>query len=682
MLLVVNCGGGSSSPSAQNQNQNNEDTSNDDSGEVGSLPLTSCIAGPRPNWNGTDPVVLQRIFPDLPGFGGALGLLLEPGGNNWYVLEKTGRIFRFENTSTVSSRDLILDIRNSHVNSRSEGGLLGMAFDPDFATNGHVYLSYTTSDDNLVNDGAASNFRSVISRVSFNVERTALDISTEKQILTLPQPAYNHNGGHLAFGPDGYLYIGFGDGGSDLMQSQFTNSLYGAMLRIDVTDVTETENTIQYTIPASNPFSGSNLCTSGSGTSDCAEIYAWGFRNPWRWSFDRGSGELWLADVGSQSYEEVDRVTLNSNYGWPCYEGDHQIGCYSNPPTVVAPVYEYPHPRNANGNRINTSITGGYVYRGSEVPALTGQYVFGDFNDGSIWALRNFDTTKDIQDIPSSLGGYSLATFAEDRQGELYVLHYQSGAIYKFAADAEQAPISFPSLLSETGCANKSDPRVAAEGMIPFNINSRLWSDNAVKHRWMALPQESQISIMEDGDWVFPVGSILRKDFYLNDRIVETRLLANHSDGGWAGYSYEWNADQTEATLLPSGAQREVEGQTWSYPSGDQCLQCHTQSANRTLGPETAQMNRNFDFPGVGVRNQLDYLDYLGALDALPAEPATMPDPSDTNNPDIAGRARAYLHANCAGCHRAPGVGRTPIDLRYDTPLADMQICNVAPHPE
>ena len=220
------------------------------------------------------------MFSNLPSHRYALGLVQSPDGSQWYTIDQRGRIHRYNNVSTVNTSETIIDISSSHINSYFEGGLLGMAFDQDFATNGYVYLSYTTSDDSnsRTNDNeTGTNFRSVISRVYFNEARTALEMSTEKIILELPQPFWNHNGGHIVFGQDQNLYIGFGDGGgSNMNESLNTINLYGSMLRIVVTGVDETQTHINYTIPSGNQLSG----TCNGVDSDCPEIFAWGLRNP------------------------------------------------------------------------------------------------------------------------------------------------------------------------------------------------------------------------------------------------------------------------------------------------------------------------------------------------------------------------------------------------------------------
>jgi uncharacterized repeat protein (TIGR03806 family) len=214
--------------------------------------------------------------------------------------------------------------------------------------------------------------------------------------------------------------------------------------------------------------------------------------------------------------------------------------------------------------------------------------------------------------------------------------------------------------------------------MVSYGINAALWSDGADKERYFAIPDGTTIGIGADGDWNFPTGSVLMKTFLLGGKRVETRLFMKHPDGTWAGYSYEWNDAQTDATLLPASKAKAVGAQTWYFPSRAECLICHTTVAGNTLGLETGQMNRDHRYPNGRVRSQLATLDALGFLaSALPQSPEKIPDPFGADA--LESRARAYLHANCSNCHRPNGTGRGPADFRYSTALADANVCNENP---
>jgi hypothetical protein len=288
--------------------------------------------------------------------------------SRWFVVEQGGRIRAFENDAAASTTDDFIDL-GSRVNFDGEGGLLGMAFHPDFATNGRVFLNFTVLTGGRV--------RSVTAEFTSSDGGQTLDPASERDLLTVVKPEANHNGGNLEFGPDGFLYVGLGDGGGSGDpgdHAQDPHVLLGKMLRIDVDS---RPGGAPYGIPAGaegNPFEGNALCNAdGTGAQNCPEIYALGFRNPWRWSFDRQGGELWVADVGQADWEEIDRVELGKNYGWNTREGAHcfepATGCSS--AGLTDPVAEY-------GHDIGFSIIGGYVYRGGQATDKAGRYVFGD----------------------------------------------------------------------------------------------------------------------------------------------------------------------------------------------------------------------------------------------------------------------------------------------------------------
>lgn len=358
---------------------------------------------------------VEPVFAGLPLFSAPVALLQAPGdASRWFVVEQGGRVVFFPNNPAAASATVFVDISNRVV-FRDEMGLLGLAFHPNFPADRRVYLFYSH------NDGAGLVSR--LSQFTANATGSSLDPTSEQVLITIRKPEENHNGGNLAFGPDGFLYAGIGDGGgaNDLHgaigNAQSANTLLGKMLRIDVSG---TSIGFLYRIPASNPFAGNPLCgASGASPSarPCPEIFAVGFRNPWRWSFDRLTNELWVGDVGQNAVEEVDRVVLGGNYGWRCFEGTRNTGlnCGS-PPQTLAPVAEY-------GRGVGASVTGGFVYRGRAFPALAGRYVFGDFVSGRVF---NIDAAAQPTLVLGTglATGLSIASFAEDRDGELYVVHY------------------------------------------------------------------------------------------------------------------------------------------------------------------------------------------------------------------------------------------------------------------
>lgn len=354
---------------------------------------------------------LQRVFPNL-SFELTTGIY-EPldGTERLFVLEQKGRIMVFENREGVKEAGVFLDIRDRVNSTGQEEGLLGLAFSPDYRSSGQFYVNYT----------AINPRRSVISRFTAPDPASGeADPSSESTIMEVMQPFANHNGGQMAFGPDGYLYIGFGDGGSagdPMGHAQNLNSLLGKMLRIDVS---KPSDGLPYSVPSDNPF------VSRNGAR--AEIWAYGLRNPWRFSFDPDTKELWAADVGQNSIEEIDIIRTGANYGWNKTEGST---CYPSGSRdcdqngLTMPIFEYPRTGG------NCSITGGIVYRGKELPTLHGAYVYSDYCSGKIWALKydGNEVTEQMEIIDSDI---RISSFGVDSQGNIYALaHASRGGIFR-----------------------------------------------------------------------------------------------------------------------------------------------------------------------------------------------------------------------------------------------------------
>lgn len=333
--------------------------------------------------------------------------LTHPGDNSnrIFVVLQAGQIVVFDNTRDADAFEIFLDIRDRVNDSGNEEGLLGLAFDPDFRENGEFYVHYTASQPR----------RSIVSRFSIDsIENNRADPGSETIILQVNQPFQNHNGGMIAFGPDNYLYIALGDGGSGgdpAGNGQNRNTLLGSILRIDVSDPSVT-----YSIPQDNPFHGVEKVMD--------EIWAYGFRNPWRFSFDRDTGSLWVGDVGQGDFEEVDIVEKGGNYGWNIMEGPDCFSPRSNcsGAALEVPLVYYSHAEGC-------SITGGYVYRGPVV-SLFGAYIYGDYCSGNIWVLRLDGQTVIEQGLLIN-SNLQISSFGEDEEGELYILSFD-GKIYRF----------------------------------------------------------------------------------------------------------------------------------------------------------------------------------------------------------------------------------------------------------
>ena len=356
-----------------------------------------------PSPSATPPPETLRLEPTLTSrrFQAPTNLVQMASGRA-LVTEQAGRVWVFNelhpDPDAVSE---FLDITD-RVNSRgSEEGLLGIALDP--TNDRHLYLYYS----------AAKPRRSVVSRFTLSPDHASIDPDSELVILEVAQPYPNHNGGQLAFGPDAYLYIGLGDGGSagdPQGNGQDTSTLLGSILRIDVSQAKPEQ---PYTIPPDNPFA------DGGGR---AEIWAYGLRNPWRFSFDRDTGELWAGDVGQNRWEEIDLIRQGANYGWNALEGSHCFRPRDNceQEGMTPPIWEY----SLDGEPC--SVIGGYVYRGSAIPWLKGAYVYGDFCSGKVFGLRYMDG-KVVEHRQLADTGLNIMSFAQDNNGELYLLSQRSG---------------------------------------------------------------------------------------------------------------------------------------------------------------------------------------------------------------------------------------------------------------
>jgi glucose/arabinose dehydrogenase len=359
------------------------------------------------------PIQLVNAFPNLT-FTQPVFLTHPPDGTNRiFVVQQNGLIRVFSNDSAVTTSKTFLNL-SSRISTGSERGLLGLAFHPNYPTNGYFYVNYTQ----------AGTGRTIVSRYSVDPSNpdTAL-FNSELILLNIYQPYSNHNGGMVMFGLDGYLYIGMGDGGSGGdpgNRAQNLDSLLGKLLRIDVDTATGGRN---YAIPPDNPY---------VGTSYREEIYAWGLRNPWRYSQDPVTGEIWLADVGQGAWEEVDLIGSGLNYGWRCYEGP---AAYNLSGCGPASWYTFPI-KSYSRSSPHCSVTGGYIYRGSRRPDLVGRYIYGDYCSGYIWKFyyQNGQLTEDqlLIDAP-----FSISSFGVDQNGELYICEYSTtGRIWRFASAA------------------------------------------------------------------------------------------------------------------------------------------------------------------------------------------------------------------------------------------------------
>jgi uncharacterized repeat protein (TIGR03806 family) len=282
--------------------------------------------------------------------------------------------------------------------------------------------------------------------------------------------------------------------------------------------------------------------------------------------------------------------------------------------------------------------------------------------------------------VDSGLSDRGIWSLSTDLDGEIYVV--KPDGIFRLEPADDPAPTEpdFPETLSATGCFEQDNAAEPVDGMIPYDINVPFWSNGAVKERHFAIPDGSTIHVEANGDWTFPVGSVLAKSFYFDGNPVETRLFVRHDDGDWAGYAYKWRPDGTDADLLDGAFSLSEMGLAHTIPSRPQCLQCHVGAAGYSLGPEHAQMNRFIVYPdSTLLANQLATLEAIGMFDSdLSEDPGQIDRLSNTNDGGVSvtDRAKAYLHSNCSNCHRPNGPGRGPADFRYEVPHEQMGVCN------
>ena len=562
---------------------------------------------------------LTNAFPGVK-FTQPVALTTPPGEtNSLYVVERLGRIIVISDLTRPEPK-VFLDLRESTDASYGEAGLLGMAFHPQYRTNGRFFVFSTRA--------VAGSYCDTIAEYKRDEQDFAkAAVSTEKIIIAQPDSNDSHNGGDLHFGPDGYLYISVGYDGPLARQKPqaIDEGLFSGILRIDVdgrpgnpAPNAHAGSNANYRIPADNPFVGATEF-NGAAVDPAAvetELYAVGLRNPWRFTFDPLTGQLLCADVGEAWWEEVNVIEKGRNYGWPFFEGGSFAHRTNPPPNLTSPVYEYMHGSGAFEGRV---IIGGIVYTGSNLPNISGKYLFGDLERGHVWAMNVNETNAPLW----LTGMIGLSTFGRDpRDDEVLVANLHNGEIHKLIYRAPKDS-GVPERLSQVNAfANLST--LDARGSTPYEVITPFWSDGAAKRRWVNFESaDGSIQFKANEPWRMPTGTIFIKHFDLemtkgvptSRRRLETRFLV-HSTNGFYGLTYRWNTLGTDAELVPPSGSVELlkvsEGgvtrdQKWYYPGWQQCAICHNESAGRVLGFNTHQLNRTV-VRAEGSTNQLDWM--------------------------------------------------------------------------
>ncbi|MEX0725797.1 MAG: PQQ-dependent sugar dehydrogenase [Planctomycetaceae bacterium] len=616
------------------------------------------------------PYTVERIYPEIK-FQNPVFIAQEPGTDRLLVAELGGKIFAFSMTNPVpESKELFLDINRQ---------LYAFSFHPNYEQNGQIFTFSPTDPADPVKESRVSRFVTNLD----HPRKTSL----ERETVIIEWLAGGHNGGEAIIGPDGYLYISTGDStsGSDPKATgQGVDDLLAVMMRIDVEHPEEGR---AYSIPPDNPF------VDFPGARP--EIWAHGFRNPWRISFDE-QGRLWCGDVGQDIWEMIWLVEKGGNYGWSVQEGAHPFHPEKpvGPGPILPPVVEHHHTECR-------SITGGYMYNGEKNPELKGVYFYGDYEYGMIWGFR-YEDGKVVDHRVLADTSLRIPTFAVARDGEILLCDHTTGELFKLVKAPETTGgNNFPRQLSETGLFASVPDHQLATGILTYSVNTPQWVDNGHVERFVGLPGESKATFSEGGGpWGFENGTVIAETILLDmeegnpasRRKIETRILVQQQNH-WLGYTYLWNDEQTDATLAealgadlkfqiktpqsPAGTRE----QTWHVPSRHECMVCHSRAAAFVLGLRTEQINRDHDYGGI-VDNQLRTLDHVGLFTANLTKPAgeymALKSPYN-DEADVNERARAYLYVNCSVCHVDDGGGNSKVVMSYSTKQEDMRLLGEKP---
>jgi len=647
-------------------------------------------------------------------FTNSVGLTSIPGADELCVWEREGRVWSFQNAPGTAEKKLVLDISNQ-CQGWDDSGLLGIAFHPGFATNHFMFVYYTWVKPGTVAGSPTTRpvpnlpdtYHDRLERYTLDANGVAMPDSVKIFVDLTNQTVWHHGGGMFFHPTNGFLYWTDGDNSVGDNDQIINKSLYSGVFRIDVDcrggSVSHAPPrqptggfTANYFVPNDNPFVGQSNVLE--------EFFCLGLRSPHRMTYDPPSGKIFIGDVGESSREEIDLINPGEsglNFQWNRCEGN--LGKMTEPFIGISrgPLLDYPH---TDGR----AVIGGYVYRGKEFAKdLGGKYIFGDNVFRTVWALDETATPvkKTLLCVmpkgtgPNAGTDYTgLSSFGTDADGELYFCQMSSigGRIFKLQRGGPPPPARvMPKLISQTGLFSDPTNLVPADFLIPYAVNSPLWSDGAIKSRWFTIPTNTVIGFTANGEWTFPAGSVFVKHFNLpvdetNPQLLrrlETRLMVRDTNGYVYGASYKWRADDSDADLVTTGVTEPIEiktatgtrTQNWFYPGRQDCLTCHTPASGGVLGLKTRQLNGSFKYPNGVTDNQLHTLGHLGLFDAAFDDRKIFHYPRLVNLTNTASapefRVRSYLDANCSMCHRPGGAGAF-FDARFETPLKKQNLIN------
>ncbi|MEP2238632.1 MAG: PKD domain-containing protein [Maribacter sp.] len=684
-------------------------------------PIDNYLDGVFPNTGFTqDPY--EVAFPNLD-FDTPLNFTTVPGQNKIVVGQRDGKVFWFDDADNTAVKNPVIDLSNVVGGQVWDGGFLGLSIHPDFGDGLHnyfyVYYSTASNDTTLEEPlgfycGEEKFHGNYLVLERFEVNPATMAAVPNSKLTMIQRQLYNttHRGGGMEFGNDGYLWLTTGDQAAYINAQQIDENLDGGVLRLDVDMIGGTTSHaplrtlgnqageadefsgLGYFIPNDNPFND----PSGAVFE---EYFTLGHRNPHRMTKDSDTGIFYIGEVGEDSHEEiniVDPASPGLNYGWPLFEanvpytprtraGDVCLTeLYNNMPHT-GPLVQFPR-SEAN------AIIGGYVYRGQDYNDLTGSYICGDYGvGGEIWKVD-----IGVNNTYTSLGNFTpgnMVSWGQDYDGELYILSQGDGVkLYKLRSPEATNFSNLPQTLSDTGIFTDMINLTVRDGVIPYEGIDPFWSDGALKKRWLAVPNDGthdtaaeQIVYSEDGVWEFPVGSVLIKHFDYpidenNPNIVkrmETRFSIKGSDGEFYFVTYNWNEAQTDAVLQEDGLDEPVQvtlagggtrTDSWHFPNNGECVTCHNDISQGTLGARSRYLNSDYDYSAKGgvVGNQLVTLSELGILDTEITDTDTPGILTHTSINDVNGtlddKARSYLDLNCAYCHQEGTNNRGDFDLR------------------
>ncbi|MCH6257691.1 PQQ-dependent sugar dehydrogenase [Puniceicoccaceae bacterium K14] len=593
---------------------------------------------------------------------------------------------------------IVLDVSNLVIpTADGDRGMVSAAFHPQFPEKPFLFAYFTAMDNT---DQGEGNYRR-LARYKVDPNTLIADRSSEKILINQYDPALEHKGGTIRFGRDGYLYLGLGDGGIEFVRKntqQITNGFFSSIIRLDIDELPQ--NLIpnphpasigSYRIPADNPYIG---LTKFNGekidpNSIRTEFWAIGFRNPFRMTFDPDSNAIWVGDIGSNQYEELNYVTEGKNYGWPYFEGPktQTIAGFSKKPKDVqleAPAWHYEWGSGA-------SIIVGEVYSGKAYPNLNGRLLVGDFFNGNIWGMNT--DPNNLDPILIANVGLGITHYDTDpRDGGMLISSFHNWIMKRLVPiKIQHEPTQ---LLSQTGIFKNLKDLEPSEGIHPYKINVSSWSDNAIITRYVSLPEGKSIEFKTNKSWDFPTGTFWVQHFEIDakrgspaSRVrLETRIMVK-TDDGVVGSSYIWNSEQTDAKLADStGLFKDIpiidehgkkRTQKWFFPGSASCMACHTNQSEYILGFNAGQLNRSYK----NHSSQIDWLAQAGIFseENLPDGDYPRLSPANDESVSLTHRVKSYLHVNCAHCHQPGGPAIGNWDGRIDTSIFTANILEGKP---